>query len=198
MWASVCVAATAVSASGEDATPKLPIGFVSEAPLPEGFPPPSETGKIVLKTYPGARTFSASGRNAFFKCFTYLSVHRHKMTAPVVMDYPGGVASDKSPEDAAERMHFVLQRPGLDKPGKRVLVEVADMPKQEVVSLALQGDLTAEKLADGEARLRVYVEGRPDLSIADALRVLGYNSPMVMPEKRFWEIQFPVQRVKRD
>lgn len=189
--------AAAASASGLSAEPTseptLPRGFIAEAPLPEGFPPPSEPGKIVEKTYPRSRTYSAGGPNAFIKCFSYLSVKRYEMTAPVVLDYPAGVAEGKSPTDGAERMHFVLERPMFDKPGKKLLVEVADVPRTRVVSVAVQADLTAELLTTCETKLRVYVKNRPGLEIAGDLRVLGYNSPSVEAEKRFWEIQLPVE-----
>lgn len=193
LWAGVL--ATAGSGFGAEpvAPSNAPPGYVAEAPLPEGFPPPSEPGKIVEKTYPPSRTYSASGKNAFFKCFSYLSLQRHEMTAPVLMDLRAGAAeTGKSPSDVAERMHFVLERPTLDKPGKKLLVEVADQPKTDVVSIAVHGDLTAEKLAATERELRAYVKGKPALEVSGELRVLGYNSPMVEAEKRFWEVQLPV------
>ncbi|MEQ8785746.1 MAG: heme-binding protein [Pirellulaceae bacterium] len=190
------VAGDALAADAQS-RPDLPPGYISEAPLPEGYPPPAAPGKVVEKSYPQSRTYSATGRGAFFKCFSYLSLKRHEMTAPVVMDYPQGADGEKPPADSAERMHFILEQPALDKTGKKLLVEVADMPKLEVVSVAFQGDLTAEVFKSGEKKLREYAAGKPGLKITGDLRVLGYNSPSVKPAERFWEIQLPVAAADR-
>ena len=75
----------------DDATPagkpNYPAGYINEGPLPEGFPPPSEVGQVVEKSYPLCRTYSAEGNNAFMRCFAYLVKQKHEMTAPVIMDY---------------------------------------------------------------------------------------------------------------
>ncbi len=179
----------------------LPQGYVVEAPLPEGFPPPSEVGKIVEKEYPLARTYSATGRGQFMKCFGYLSLNRHKMTAPVVMEYdqrkPDGM--DTEPDDGEmlpvdiKRMHFVLEKVSLDKPKKAALVEVADMPKMRVLSIAHQGRLSAEIIAESETKLATELKARPELKAAGGTRIMGYNGPSVREEKLFWEIQLPVE-----
>lgn len=191
-FALLALVSTGLTAEAEN-RPDLPDGFVSEAPLPEGFPPPSTPGRIVVKSYPASRTFSAGGGNAFFKCFSYLTLKRHEMTTPVVMDFPRGATRGSSPPDGASRMHFVLERPSLDKTGKKLLVEVADMPKLAVVSIAHQGELTAGRLQEFEKMLRDYAKTHKGLAIRGDLRVLGYNSPRVKPEKRFWEVQLPVK-----
>ena len=89
--------------------------------FPEGFPPPSEPGKVVEKTYPVLRSYSATGPGSFMKCFGYLSVKQHKMTAPVVMECKPGVdPSKRLPGDdmpvPIERMHFLLEKNSLDAP----------------------------------------------------------------------------------
>ena len=74
-------------AAAQASKPVYPKGFIVEGPLPEGFPPPSEVGKIVEKSYPLCRTYSAEGNQAFSRCFLYLVLHKHEMTTPVIMDY---------------------------------------------------------------------------------------------------------------
>jgi SOUL heme-binding protein len=181
----------------------LPQGYIEEAPLPEGFPPPSEVGKIVEKEYPLARSYSATGRGQFMKCFAYLSLRKHKMTAPVVMEYQANKQGEKNAardnEDLpveVDRMHFLLENISQDEPKKAALVVVADMPKMRVLSVAHQGRLSAEIVEDAEKKLAQELKARPELVAAGAARILGYNGPSVRDEKLFWEIQLPVKASK--
>jgi len=184
--------------------PKYPQGFINEGPLPEGFPPPNEVGQIVEKSYPLCRTYSAEGSNAFMRCFTYLTKHKHEMTAPVIMDYNRREPSDKpnviANFDAMDikRMHFVLQRPLLDEPKNEGAVVVADMPTLRVLSIAFQGQLSANTREQAEKKLAAEIESRKDLTVVGPYRVLGYNSPFVPKDKAFWEIQVPITDVKLD
>jgi hypothetical protein len=177
----------------------FPAGYVNEAPLPEGFPPPSEVGKVVEKEYPLARSFYAAGSGAFMKCFAYLAKQKHEMTAPVVVEYQPNQNDDKPRTDfempvPVERMHFMLGRIAQDEPKQDGPVTVADMPRQRVLSIAFQGRLTEEVIKGSEAKLREHLAGRKDLKAAAASpRILGYNGPTVAPEKVYWEIQLPVE-----
>lgn len=177
----------------------LPSGYIEEAPLPEGFPPPSEVGIVVEKVYPLARSYSATGSGKFMKCFGYLSLNKHKMTAPVVMEYksPKGDHKDVEPEDdgapvEVTRMHFLLEKTSQDKPKKAALVEVADMPEMRVLSIAHQGRLSPELVGSVEAKLAAELKARPELVSAGSTRILCYNGPSVGEDKVFWEIQLPV------
>jgi hypothetical protein len=184
--------------------PEYPQGFIKEGPLPEGFPPPSEVGQVVEKSYPLCRTYSAEGGNAFMRCFTYLTKHKHEMTAPVIMDYKRREPSDKPQAianfDALDinRMHFVLERPLLDEPKSEGAVAVADMPTMRVLSIAFQGQLSADTREQAEKKLAAEIESRKDLTVVGPYRVLGYNSPFVPKDKAFWEIQVPITDVKLD
>ena len=174
----------------------LPAGFISEAPLPEGFPPPSEPGKVVEKTYPVLRSYSAEGPNAFFRCFMYLQKNEHEMTAPVVMDYEGGQAAAVGERSEmpvpVKRMHFLLETLDLDQPKVEGDIQVADMLPLRVLSIAYQGQLTREQIDGLESQLTVALAERPELKAAGKSRILGYNSPMIPLDKSFWEIQLPV------
>jgi Fasciclin domain/SOUL heme-binding protein len=194
MVAGLFVCGTAVRAEGP-----LPRGYIEEAPLPEGFPPPSEIGKVVEKAYPLARSYSATGSGKFMKCFGYLSLHKHKMTSPVVMEYksPKGDNKKVKLEDddlpvEVTRMHFLLEQLSQDEPKKDVLVEVADMPRMRVLSIAHQGRLSSEFVDEVEAKLAAKLKARPDLVSAGPTRILCYNGPSVGEDKVFWEIQLPV------
>jgi SOUL heme-binding protein len=176
-----------------------PEGFINEGPLPKGFPPPSAVGQVVEKTYPLCRTYSAEGNNAFMRCFAYLSKQKHEMTAPVIMEYerPADNANAKPGADVnfadVARMHFILAEPSLDKPRQEGPVLVADMPQMRVLSIAIQGEMSARQREDAERQLDAEIAKRKDVAAAGPKRVLGYNSPMVPRDKRFWEIQVPIK-----
>ena len=183
---------------------KYPQGFINEGPLSEGFPPPSEVGQIVEKSYPLCRTYSAEGSNAFMRCFTYLTKYKHEMTAPVIMDYKRRQRSDEPQPianlDAMEisRMHFVLKQQLLDEPKNEGAVMVADIPAMRVLSIAFQGQLSADAREQAEKLLAAEIAARTNLTVAGPYRALGYNSPFVPKDKAFWEIQIPITDVKHD
>ena len=187
--------------AGEAST--YPPGFIPEAPLPEGFPPPSEVGRVVEKSYPLCRTYSAPGNNAFMRCFAYLSKQRHEMTIPVILDYrPKPDAREAQPANMdfmdVARMHFILEEPSLDEPKEDGPVTVADMPRMRVLSIAIQGAMSAEKLGEAERKLEAEMARRKNITAAGPKRVLGYNSPMVPRDKAFWEIQVPIRERSSD
>lgn len=189
----VVMTALVSAADPQSSTEDLPAGYVSEAPLPAGFPPPSEVGKVVEKSYPVVRSFSAKGEGAFMKCFGYLAKHKHKMTAPVVMDSRAGDdALDEDMPFGVERMHFLLEQNSLDEPKEEGPVTVADIPAMRVLSVAHQGQLEPQTLERSRKQLEDELEQRADLRAAGELRVLGYNGPMTPPAKLYWEIQLPV------
>jgi len=181
-----------------------PESFVRESSLPEGFPPPSPIGEVVEKTYPPARTYWAKGtlNTAFWKCFLHLKEHKHEMTTPVVWDYrhrkePAPKLLERFTDPVlVDRLHFVLEKPTMDELGEDGPVTVDDMPKMTVLSVAYQGELTAEAVRECEAKLQAELERRDDLEAAGDGRILGYNSPMLPEAKRYWEVQIPVHPAK--
>lgn len=175
----------------------LPEGFVKEAPLPEGFPLPSEPGKVVEKNYPVIRSYSATGADSFVKCFGYLSLKQHKMTVPVVMECPAEIDTSKpSPSVGVpvpfERMHFLLEKNSLDEPKEVGPVKVADMPSMRVLSMAFQGESTPELVKKGQAAIEARLKEMPEVERDGDYRILGYNSPMLERSKNFWELQLPI------
>lgn len=175
--------------------PQAPAGYVAEAPLPEGFPLPGEPGKVIEKRYPRARSYSASGRGAFMKCFAYLAKNKHEMTAPVVMEYDNDPGVEVNGDDMpvpVKRMHFLLEKIAQDEPGTDGEVTVADMAELHVLSIASQGRMTAGRIQELEKKLRDHLAGRADLHAAGSVRILGYNGPAVPREKVYWEVQLPI------
>jgi hypothetical protein len=179
-------------------SPEYPPGYIEEAALPEGFPPPSAVGQVVEKKYPLCRTYSAPGNNAFMRCFSYLAKQKHEMTAPVIMDYkPKADASENQAADVdfmkVDRMHFILEKPSLDEPKQDGPVTVANMPQMRVLSIAYQGGMSAARIADAERMLEAEIERRKTVVATGPKRVLGYNSPMVPRDKSYWEVQIPIK-----
>jgi hypothetical protein len=157
-------------------------------------PPPSEVGQIVEKRYPCAER--TRRREQRIHALLYLlTKHWHEMTAPVIMDYKRREPSDKPKAIAnfnamdINRMHFVLERPVLDELKNEGAVVVADMPTMRVLSIAFQGQFSADALEQVEKKLAAEIESRKDLTVVGPYRVLGYNSPFVPKDKAFWEIQ---------
>jgi hypothetical protein len=185
------------SRSGVDKV-EYPPGYIEEAPLPEGFPLPSEVGQIVEKSYPACRTYSAQGNNPFMRCFAYLSKKQHEMTAPVILDYKRkAYAPEPQPAEVdsmeVERMHLILKNPSLDETGNDGSVNVADMPRMRVLSIAFRGGMSTVALDNAERKLEAEIARRKTIVAAGPKRVLGYNSPMVSRGKAYWEVQVPIQ-----
>ena len=192
---------TAEDAPAGDDEPAWPEYVVREAALPAGWPAPGPVGEVVEKSFPASRTYWAGGNMnlAFMRCFRHLQEHDLEMTAPVVMDYQHHERDLSALEEriagpvALERLHFVLEEPSLDELGVEGPVEVEDTPALQVLSVGYQGDLTDEAIRECEAQLAAALGEREDLQSAGPARILGYNSPMVPEQRRYWEVQLPVE-----
>lgn len=136
---------------------------------------------------------------AFWKCFQHLQEHEHEMTAPVLWDYQHRDAPAPPLEERlagsvqVERLHFVLEDPTRDEPGEYGAVTVSDAPEMQVLSVAFQGRLTAEVVRDCENKLQASLAEREGWESAGPPRILGYNSPMIPEQRRYWEVQLPIQ-----
>jgi len=167
-----------------------------EAKLPEGFPEPTPVGEIQLKSYPAYRLAqtSVSGARgedrAFFTLFNHITQNRIAMTAPVEMRYEAG--KDSKPVERS--MAFLYGSVSIGKAGKEGEVKVMDVPAMKAVSLGLNGDYTPERIAEARTHLEGWLKRHAErYETAGALRVLGYNSPMVAAEQRYAEVQIPVR-----
>ncbi|MEO1237470.1 MAG: heme-binding protein [Planctomycetota bacterium] len=180
-----------VSLDGSDPPPVL-----VEAELPAGYPAPGPAGEVRLKEYPVYRAARAEGRNAFGRLFQHISRHDIPMTAPVEMTL--GVDASDSAGDAVARldMFFMYETPDQSPAPQEVEgepVEVLDLPAVTVLSLGFFGDADDARVAEVLARLDAELADRPDLEAAGPPRLLGYNSPFVPRDRRFYEVQQPVR-----
>lgn len=164
---------------------------VLEAELPPQFPPLTPVSEIELVAYPTYRLASADmargdGR-AFWTLFEHIESNEIPMTAPVETTY-----SDVD-ERRAVTMAFLYDEASRGEPGERGAVTVADVPPQLVVSIGCRGNDTPARIAAARAALEAWIAERGDLEIAGPLRVMGFNSPMVLGSRRFFEVELPVR-----
>lgn len=170
---------------------------VREAELPLGFPEPTPVREIELKQYPQYRAASAAmdrnANGAFWKLFKHIQANDIAMTAPVETTFAESDAGLRT-----TRMSFLYGEPELGVVGPEGAVEVVDAPPMWVVSLGCRGNDGAARIASAHQELLAWIGNRPELAVAGELRVMGYNSPMVFGNRRYYEVQVPVQRMLAD
>ena len=156
----------------------------SEASLPEGFPAPGEIGSVVVKEYPRYRAARAEGRSAFGRLFRHIQTNDIPMTAPVEMTLDGDLRMVD--------MAFLYERPEQGTAGTDAgAVEVLDLQPMKVLSICVRGARTQAEVARARALLETELVRR-GLTPNGPYRSLGYNSPMVPVEQRYWEVQVPI------
>ena len=186
-----------------DQTPK-PAEVQLEAALPQGFPAPGPADVVQIKHYPAYRVAKAEGRNAFGQLFAHITKRGIAMTAPVEMtleqaqrEAQGEVQGDAEEGVRAVDMMFMYARPDMGELGPDDTVEVMDLPPVTVFSLGHFGDGGPDAQAAALAQVHAAVGLDPAWEPAAAARRLGYSSPFVPRERRYWEVQVPVRAVKK-
>jgi hypothetical protein len=189
-WISVLLACVLPGTAGPatKAGTKKPQGapaYLSESPLPRGWPQPGPYDRVVRKKLPAYRAaYTPENRSGggFWRLFRHIKREGIPMTAPVEMKI--------DPADTAviDEMGFLYQTPGTGEAGSGGgMVEVRDMPAGEVLSYAWMGP--RNKAATARARAAVDAE-LARLGIKPAgYRLLGYNSPFVARGRRTHELQ---------
>jgi hypothetical protein len=185
--------------SAEAKEPKPPT-VLMEADLPEGFPMPGRPGVVVDKMYPAYRAAAAEGDGAaFWTLFQHIQKHDIAMTAPVEMTLTadGEAGEGNDGETAAglsmQRMLFMYASPDMGEAGQDGDVEVIDIPAMRVLSVGWFGGQGGEAARSARETLEQGLAERGDLEAAGPMRVLGYNSPSVPTERRYYEVQVPVE-----
>jgi hypothetical protein len=159
--------------------------YVSEAPLPKGWPTPGPYDQVTAKTLPAYRAAfaKAGGRgSSFWTLFLHIQKNKIPMTSPVEMSM---TANDTKLEMAS--MAFLYQSDEVGKTGQAGAVEVKDVPKAEVLSYTWQGIDSKENVAKAKDAIdAVLTEKKLTL---DRYRLLGYNGPSTPKQKATWELQ---------
>ncbi|MGF1634661.1 MAG: heme-binding protein [Phycisphaerae bacterium] len=155
-----------------------------EAEFPEGFPPYTPVGEVRVKTYPAARLAQAFARDGamFFRLFRHINTNEVAMTTPVVM----GTDADRG-----ATMGFYYEAPAQGDAGAAADdVQVVDVPPTRVVSIGVRGNQTRAATDAAVARLDAWLAANPQEQAVGEPRVMGYNSPFMSRDKRFFEVQY--------
>ncbi|TAG11042.1 MAG: hypothetical protein EAZ42_02165 [Verrucomicrobia bacterium] len=160
--------------------------YVSEAPLPKGWPVPGPYNQVALKSYPSYRAaFSEQqgSTRSFWRLFQHIKANDIPMTAPVQM---GVNTQDEKVERTS--MAFLYQNTQVGKTGQaEEKVNVRDIPAEKALSYAWQGTDSNENLTAAYQSLKAELATRK--MHAREFRLLGYNGPGTPRKKATWELQ---------
>ena len=159
--------------------------YVSEAPLPEGWPKPGPYNKVAEKQYPKYRVALTKGSSSlsFWTLFSHIKKNDIPMTAPVEM--PMETKDDRMKKSA---MGFLYQNTGVGKIGANgKAVEVKDIEKTKVLSYTWMGEDSEAAIKNARAALDTAL-AKKNLK-AESFRLLGYNGPGTPRKNRTYELQ---------
>lgn len=166
-----------------------------QAELPTGFPGFAAVDELELRDYPRyrmVRTSMQSGSTgAFWPLFRHIESNGIAMTTPVQMDW---LTKDGEDRDRPMRMAFLYGDPSITPTRTDDGVEVVEMPAVQALSIGAIGDDRRDRVETLRDRLRAWLTAHPDWEAAGSLRTMGYNSPMVSRDQRYFEVQLPVRR----
>ncbi|MGZ0174902.1 MAG: heme-binding protein, partial [Planctomycetales bacterium] len=135
-----------------------------ESGVPRGFPEFTPVHHIEVKSLPEYRMARTSMKprqgsgesSVFWKLFGHIKRNDIAMTAPVQMDY---TASDKDSEVAT--MAFLYGSREIGKTGSDAaddVVEIIDLPKQQVVSIGIRGKMSKDSFNRGRLALLQWLQ----------------------------------------
>ncbi len=167
--------------------------ILMESPQPEGWPEPGPAFEMTLKHFPAYRAAVKEGGNGFWPLFRHISARDIPMTAPVEMDM-----QDSEEGYRMTSMAFLYQSIEVGETGEAEDgVEVIDYPAISVVSYGSNGRYNQERIDEILADIDEYLETlAEDWRPTGEMRIMGYNSPMVPSEKRYFEVQVLVEPVE--
>jgi hypothetical protein len=165
---------------------------VAEAELPAGVPGFQALDELEIRVYPAYRMVRTDMRGgsigAFWPLFQHISSRDISMTTPVQVDY----AADSR---RATSMAFLYGSPDLGAVGKDGRVEVVDVPPVTVLTIGARGYDRPSLIAELRERLEGWLATDTEWQAAGPLRTMGYNSPSVRSERRYFEVQLPIRRL---
>ena len=71
---------------------------------------------------------------------------------------------------------------------------VVDVPATTVLSLGARGHDRPSRIAELREQLEVWLQRQGEWEAAGPIRTMGYNSPSVGGDRRYFEVQLPVRR----
>lgn len=174
------------------------------APLPEGFPPPTSTGKIEVKHYPAYRsgTFIYNGElseatsAAFEPLYRHISSNDIAMTAPVETRYPlitwqeGHNGID---ERGQAEVSFLYRNTEIHPQQVAPGIKVEDHPPMTVVSIGIQGPYSYDSYQQNLGLLHSWLSQHPNYKVAGSPRRFFYDSPFIPDALKRSEVQIPIR-----
>ena len=165
---------------------------VAEAELPAGVPGFAVLDEIEIRTYPTYRmvktAMKGGSMGAFWPLFNHIKDNDIAMTTPVQVDY----AEDGERQREAS-MAFLYGSPDLGPLRKDGAVEVVDVPPLTVLTLGSRGYDRKSRVEELRDRLQAWLVDHPEWEVAGPMRTMGYNSPSVAGNRRYFEVQIPVK-----
>ncbi len=171
--------------------------MISEAKLPQDFPPPGPVNTVIIKTYPAHRLARVTAEKEddngmFMKLFGHIQRNEISMTAPVQMEW---TTAETAPARDPQSMAFLygdakVGSAGADPKDPRIIVE--DVAELKVVSVGLRGGYGRDLLERGLKQLKEWLAKHPEWESTGTPRILGYNSPFVPNLFKYAEVQVPV------
>ncbi len=165
-----------------------------EAGLPKGFPAPAAVDEIELRHYPAYRMVRTAMRGgsftAFWPLFRHIESNGIAMTTPVQMDW-----QEQDERSRPVQMAFLYGDPMVQPEHTAKGVEVVAVEAMTVLSIGAIGDDRQDRVEALQQRLLTFL-AVPDCAyeVAGPLRTMGYNSPMVPRDQRYFEVQLPVRK----
>lgn len=159
--------------------------YVSEAPLPVGWPAPGPYDQVTEKEYPKYRAAVTNGSTgmSFWTLFSHIKKKDIPMTAPVEMKM-----EKKNDKMEKVNMAFLYQTTEVGKAGADgKKVEVKDIEKSKALSYAWMGSDSPEQVE--KARTAIEAALTKKGLKAESFRMLGYNGPGTPRKKHTYELQ---------
>lgn len=167
-----------------------------QAELPTGFPDFQAVGELELRDYPAYRMvrteMKRGSMGAFWPLFRHIESNGIAMTTPVQMDWNG---SDLGNGAKPSQMAFLYGDPSISPKTTDPGVEVVEVAAMTVISVGAIGDDRKDTIEAMQERILGFLASRNgEWEIAGSWRSMGYNSPMVPRDRRYFEVQLPVRR----
>ena len=165
--------------------------YISESPLPTGWPTPGPYEVVVEKSFPDYRAAIIDARNrnlGFWTLFNHIKRNDIPMTAPVEM----GMEAVGPERMRMRTMAFLYESASvgaLGKDGRNV--DVVDLPAIRAFTYAFQGRDTKENIA--RARRAIERKTEEDGVAVSGYRLLGYNGPGIPDARKTWELQAMIE-----
>ena len=174
----------------------------ASAPLPEGFPKPTDDGRVEIKQYPAYRSAtvqvkgeleSASSRG-FSPLFRHISDNDISMTAPVEAQYPAATLQTNALAQGDAAISFLYRSLDIVPQEVEQDVQVEDTPPMTVVSFGIRGGYDYDIYTEGIEQLQSWLMVHPEYSVVGPPRRFFYDGPFIPDAPKRSDIQIPVQR----